>query len=117
MPSRPDISIPVPNSLIDEIAKRVADELRLIIPPLLEGHLSAETKVDRATTSTPPPTFLRLKDLIGRLGVARSTIYRWIAEGRFPQPVQLGARTVAWRTVDILEWETHPGARSTRRAK
>jgi prophage regulatory protein len=34
-----------------------------------------------------------------------STIYRRMAAGRFPQPVRLGRRRVAWRTSDIVQWQ------------
>ncbi|WP_171230683.1 AlpA family transcriptional regulator [Ruegeria sp. HKCCA4008] len=44
-------------------------------------------------------------------GLSRSTIYEWINSGRFPKPLQLGPRTVAWREADILEWiESRPVA-------
>jgi prophage regulatory protein len=37
-------------------------------------------------------------------GLGRSTIYRLIAAKRFPAPVLLATRAVAWRRADLEEW-------------
>jgi prophage regulatory protein len=37
-------------------------------------------------------------------GVSGSTLSLWCRTGRFPKPVQLGPRAVAWRESDVLEW-------------
>lgn len=47
---------------------------------------------------------IRLKEVQHRVGLGRSTIYRWMAEGKFPKPVQLGGYAVAWAEADIDEW-------------
>ena len=47
---------------------------------------------------------IRLKEVQHRVGLGRSTIYRWMAEGRFPKPVQLGGHAVAWPQEAIDEW-------------
>lgn len=47
---------------------------------------------------------LRLPTVKARTGLARSTIYLRIAEGRFPKPVSLGARAVGWVESEIQEW-------------
>lgn len=47
---------------------------------------------------------LRLKEVRHKTSLGRSTIYRWIDEGRFPKPVRLGARSVAWIEHEIDDW-------------
>lgn len=53
------------------------------------------------TVSLPPPDpkqvaqLIHLKKAQNRVGLGQSTIYRWIAERRFPKPVQLGGYVVA----------------------
>jgi len=47
---------------------------------------------------------LRRFEVESLCGIARSTIYTWIARGEFPQPVRLGKRIVGWREGDIAEW-------------
>jgi prophage regulatory protein len=51
-----------------------------------------------------PIKLYRLRDLSARIGLARSAIYKAIQEGRFPKPVRIGARAVAWRHQDIEAW-------------
>jgi prophage regulatory protein len=46
----------------------------------------------------------RLPDVLKRVGYSRSTIYQLIAEGRFPKPISLGERAVAWLESDIDAW-------------
>ena len=48
--------------------------------------------------------FLRLPMVVKWTGLGRSTIYRLIALNRFPVPVRLGERAVAWRRADIDRW-------------
>lgn len=48
--------------------------------------------------------FLRLPKVIERTGLSRSSIYVMINEGRFPAPVQIGQRAVAWREADLVTW-------------
>jgi prophage regulatory protein len=47
---------------------------------------------------------LRLSGVIDSIGLSRSTIYKFIAEGEFPAPVRLGARSVGWRQSDVDAW-------------
>jgi prophage regulatory protein len=47
---------------------------------------------------------IRLKEVQHRIGLGRSTIYRWMAEGRFPKSVQLGGYAVAWPEEAIETW-------------
>lgn len=48
--------------------------------------------------------FLRLREVLHRTGLGRSTVYRWMDEGRFPRSVRLGGRSVAWIEHEIDEW-------------
>ena len=47
---------------------------------------------------------IKLKDVMHNTGLARSTIYKYIAENLFPKPVSLGTRSVAWVEEEIEEW-------------
>lgn len=50
------------------------------------------------------PTILRRRQVEARVGLKRSTLYGRIAEGTFPAPVRLGARTVGWLSSEVDEW-------------
>lgn len=47
---------------------------------------------------------IRIKDVMDRTGLARSTVYKYISEGRFPRPIKLGSRAVAWVESEIESW-------------
>lgn len=47
---------------------------------------------------------LRLSDVRDRVPYSRSTIYQLITQGKFPKPISIGARAVAWLESDIDEW-------------
>lgn len=46
----------------------------------------------------------RPKVVAKRIGFAKTSLYRLIAEGKFPQPIQLGPRAVAWPSDQVDEW-------------
>lgn len=50
------------------------------------------------------PVFLRMPTVMRMTGLGRSTIYRLIADRKFPSPVRLGPRAVAWRRTDLDQW-------------
>jgi prophage regulatory protein len=54
-----------------------------------------------------PKKFLRLPTVIEMVGMKRATIYKWIKAGTFPEPVQLGLRSVAWDQDKIAEWQAN----------
>lgn len=47
---------------------------------------------------------LRIRQVLELVPVARSCLYNWIREGRFPPPLRIGPKTSAWRETDIRAW-------------
>ena len=47
---------------------------------------------------------LRLTDVRERVPYSRSTIYQLIAQGKFPKPINIGERAVAWLESEIDAW-------------
>ena len=47
---------------------------------------------------------LRLKIVIEKTGLAKSTVYKKISEGEFPKQFSLGGKAVGWLESDIEEW-------------
>jgi predicted DNA-binding transcriptional regulator AlpA len=47
-----------------------------------------------------------------RLDVGQKSIWRWLAAGRFPQPLRLTRHTVRWRAADVRRFaEEHLAGR------
>lgn len=51
-----------------------------------------------------PLRMLRLRQVMARTGLSRSTIYGHISDDRFPKQVSLGPRAVGWVEMEIEEW-------------
>lgn len=47
---------------------------------------------------------LRLPDVKVRTGLSRSSIYAFIKDGKFPQHIALGARSVGWYESEVDAW-------------
>ena len=47
---------------------------------------------------------LRLSEVQTRTALARSTIYRKMRDGSFPEPLKIGVRAVRWPESEIEEW-------------
>ncbi len=50
------------------------------------------------------PRFIRLPDVKAKTGLSRSTIYERMADGTFPNAINLGGRSVAWIEAEIDDW-------------
>jgi prophage regulatory protein len=58
--------------------------------------------------STNPDRILRLKAVLDRTGLCRSTLYRKMTNGTFPNNIQLSKRCVGGRASAIDEWLRNP---------
>ena len=72
-------------------------------PPMLFSRSLPNSSPTNAT-----PAFYRLNDVTRITALSRSTVYRRIAEGRFPQPVHLGGRASAWSSAALQAWIDDP---------
>ena len=55
-----------------------------------------------------PDSIIRLKTVLSRTGLSRSTIYRKIAEGTFPPQIQISIHGAGWHESAISRWITDP---------
>jgi prophage regulatory protein len=51
---------------------------------------------------------LRLKSVLNRTGLSRSTLYRKISEGTFPKQLQISVHGAGWRESAINQWIEDP---------
>ena len=47
---------------------------------------------------------MKLHEVVGTTGIARSSLYKMIAAGTFPKPIQLGQRSVGWIESEVQSW-------------
>ncbi len=55
-----------------------------------------------------PDRILRLKTVLERTGLSRSTMYRKMQNGTFPANVQISTRCTGWRESAVNEWMRNP---------
>jgi prophage regulatory protein len=47
---------------------------------------------------------IRLKEVSSKFCIPTSTIWYWIKKEKFPKPIKLGERFIAWRESDLNAW-------------
>ncbi|CAL79856.1 putative Prophage CP4-57 regulatory protein [Bradyrhizobium sp. ORS 278] len=55
-----------------------------------------------------PDRIIRLRTVLARTGLSRSTIYRKIAEGTFPAPLKISTNGSGWHDSEINSWIADP---------
>ncbi|WFC88296.1 AlpA family transcriptional regulator [Enterobacter roggenkampii] len=60
--------------------------------------------------SSPTVKILRMRAVVAKLGVARSTIYDWLNpkspryDATFPKQLRLGQQSVGWMEAELDQW-------------
>ena len=62
------------------------------------------TQPGNSTSADWGPRFARMDTVVRMTGLCRATIYRMIADKRFPAQVRIGSRAVGWRWSDLERW-------------
>lgn len=52
----------------------------------------------------PVDRLMRLSEVVDTIGRSRTSIYYDVKAGRFPEPLRIGQRAIAWRERDIQKW-------------
>lgn len=55
-----------------------------------------------------PDRIIRLRSVLSRTGLTRSTLYRKIAEGSFPAPIRISVNGAGWYESEINRWIEDP---------
>jgi prophage regulatory protein len=82
--------------LKSSLTKACKSQVKTELKPQVLTHLPS--------TDKEPSHLVRLKEVVLIIGVSRSTIYKLINQGDFPQSTKLGVRTVTWLRSDIMNW-------------
>lgn len=49
-------------------------------------------------------SFLRINDVVKKTAIAKSTIWLWVKEKRFPAPLKISERITVWEEHKIELW-------------
>ncbi|WP_077228471.1 helix-turn-helix transcriptional regulator [Sphingomonas hengshuiensis] len=55
-----------------------------------------------------PDRILRIRTVLERTGLSRSTLYRKMGEGTFPPNTRISTRCIGWRASAIAAWLANP---------
>lgn len=58
------------------------------------------------SSNTPTDRLMRLPEVVNIVQRSRTSIYYDVKAGRFPEPLRIGQRAIAWRESDIQKWIT-----------
>lgn len=75
------------------------------MPMSHQAHYPSQEKIVIRDAS---PAFYRIADVMKITALSRATLYRRMADGRFPPPVRLGGRACGWKPADLQEWIEDP---------
>jgi prophage regulatory protein len=60
---------------------------------------------ERPRRGARPQRFLRIDEVIDRVGLRTTQIYQLISEGRFPKQVRISNRIVAWVEDEVIAYQ------------
>ncbi|MGO2341413.1 helix-turn-helix transcriptional regulator [Vibrio litoralis] len=47
---------------------------------------------------------IRLKEVLNRTGLSKSTLYQLMKDGAFPRSISIGNRAVSWNILEVEQW-------------
>lgn len=56
--------------------------------------------------------FIRLPEVMERVSVSRSAIYKLMDKGDFPKSISLGRKCVVWDEESVINWMAEKSARA-----
>lgn len=88
-----------------EVAVKANSEAQIAPHGSTDSHTppTASEAYGQPWPSLPKTGFLRLPQVLALIPVGKSSWWRGVQSGIYPQPVKIGPRTTAWRAEDIAE--------------
>jgi prophage regulatory protein len=79
--------------------------MRAAVPKSISELLGQDVSAENALLgSCIPDVCLRIEKVLAITGLSAPTIYREIAQGRFPRPIKITAGARAWKLSEVMEW-------------
>lgn len=48
--------------------------------------------------------FVRINEVMKMTGLAKSTVWAWVASSKLPKPIKLSPRVTVWKESEIQAW-------------
>jgi prophage regulatory protein len=75
-----------------------------------------KTRDLKDTPMSNPDRIIRLKTVLDRTGLSRTTLYRKIADGTFPDKVRISIHGAGWYESAVNRWIANPAGYREERA-
>lgn len=101
-----------PRQVVVRGARRQAVDLMFsggLCMSINESGVGERSGIDASKAMTAAPAFFRIADVMRITALSRATLYRRIADGKFPSPVHLGGRACGWTPAALQAWIADPG--------
>lgn len=79
-------------------------------PSLSSSPTTPAPALQPALKGLPSTGFLRQPQVLGLVPISKSTLWRRVQAGTFPEPIKLSERITAWRVEDVRQWIYVQGA-------
>ena len=76
----------------------------------------ATARAEKRRKEMPPRDYWDAPELAVKLGIHRTTLFRWVRQGRFPSPVYLTPTKPVWPDADYQSWRDERAAERDRAA-
>jgi prophage regulatory protein len=76
-------------------------------PILLSGGFTNDQRMEERPVADAE-RIIRIKTVLARTGLSRSTLYRKIAEGTFPRQVPISINGAGWHESAVNRWIANP---------
>ena len=90
-----------------QMAKKCACNGHFVFQLFFQGGARNEQQMEIRTMSSTDK-IIRLKTVLARTGLSRSTMYRKIADGTFPSQVKISIHGAGWRESAVNRWIDDP---------
>lgn len=67
-----------------------------------------ESSITENIHAVRPERIIRLKTVMARTGLSRTTLYRKISEGTFPRQIRISINGAGWRESAVNQWIADP---------
>ena len=61
---------------------------------------------------SPKDRFLRMPEVIFVTGLSKATLYRLMAQGKFPKQIKISSGAVGWPESEVMDWLNRKTAES-----
>ena len=69
-----------------------------------DNELTPIEKLQALQAKMPQAGYIRQAGLLKVLPISPATLWRWVANDKFPKPVKLSGRITAWRLDEVRSW-------------